>query len=213
MRLILQLLAALALLWPAEALAAVRIDFHSRDSDRRFPHAFIVLTGAVDSTGETVNANYGFTLKETISVTILAQPADGMMHAVRDSDIPNSNLHFSLMLTDEEYARVMSLVKEWEALPQPSYVLRERNCVTFVSHVATLLGLDGSIAAGLELKPHGFLDSVRDRNAQRILARGGWVFETTAQARRARVAAAARDRDDGTGARTVPVEAAPATTP
>jgi len=201
-RLILQLLAVLVLLWPAEALASVRIDFHSRDSDRRFPHAFIVLTGTVDSTGEAVNANYGFTLKETISITILTIPADGMIHAVRDTDIPNSNLHFSLILTDEEYARVMAAVTQWEALPQPSYVLRERTCVNFVADVATLLGLDGSMVPGLELKPHGFLDSVRDRNRERILARGGQVFETTPAERRARVAQA----------RAAP-EAAAATTP
>ena len=188
MRPILQLLAVLVLLWPSEAFAAVRMDFRSRDSDSRFPHAFIVLTGVVDATGEKVSANYGFTLKETINVTILAVPADGQIHAVRDADIPKSNLHFSLILSDGEYAQVMAKVEEWRNLPQPSYRLRERNCVTFVSEMAALLGLDGSMVRGLELKPHGFLDSVRDRNAERILARGGEVFETTLAARRSRVA-------------------------
>ena len=210
MRLILQLLAVLALLWPVDVLAAVRIDFRSRDSDSRFPHAFVVLTGTVDSTGEKVHANYGFTLLETINITILAQPANGQVHAVRDSDIPNSNLHFSLILTDEEYARVMAMVEEWKTLPQPSYRLRQRNCVTFVSHVATLLGLDGSMVAGLELKPHGFLDSVRDRNVERIRARGGWVFETTPEARRARIAAKSFAPVETT---TAPAEAAPPTSP
>lgn len=188
MRLVLQLIVVLALLWPAEALAAVRIDFRSRDSDSRFPHAFVVLTGTVDSTGEKVHANYGFTLLETINITVLAVPADGQIHAVRDADIPNSNLHFSLILTDEEYARVMAKVEEWKALPQPSYRLRERNCVTFVADMATLLGLDGAMVRGLELKPHGFLDSVRDRNARLILARGGEVFETSPAVRRAMAA-------------------------
>jgi hypothetical protein len=187
-RLILQFLAVLALLWPVEALAAVRIDFRSRDSDSRFPHAFVVVTGTVDSTGEKVAANYGFTLSETINITILAVPAGGMIHAVRDADIFTSNLHFTLILTDQEYAKVIAMVEEWRNLPQPSYRLRERNCVTFVAQVATLLGLDGSMVAGLELKPHGFLDSVRDRNAARILARGGFVYETTPEVRRTRVA-------------------------
>ena len=148
----------------------------------------MVVTGTVDSTGEKVHANYGFTLLETINVTVLAVPAAGQIHAVRDADIPSSNLHFSLILTDEEYAKVMAMVETWKTLPQPSYRLRERNCVTFVAHAATLLGLDGSMVRGLELKPHGFLDSVRDRNAERILARGGFVYETTPHARRMRVA-------------------------
>jgi len=185
-RLILQCLAALAVLWPVDALAAVRIDFRSRDSDTRFPHAFVVVTGVLESTGEKVHANYGFTLKETINITILAVPAEGEIHAVRDADIPASNLHFSLILTDEEYARVLAKVEEWRTRPQPSYRLREANCVTFVAEVASALGLDGSMVRGLELKPHGFLDSVRDRNATRILARGGEVFETTEKARLAR---------------------------
>lgn len=188
MRLIIPILFVLALLWPAEALAAVRIDFRSRDSDSRFPHAFVVVTGIVDSTGEKVHANYGFTLLETINITVLAVPAAGQIHAVRDTDISTSNLHFSLILSDEEYAKVTAMVEAWRNLPQPSYRLRERNCVTFVADMATLLGLDGSMVAGLELKPHGFLDSVRDRNAERILARGGQVFETTPAARRLRVA-------------------------
>jgi hypothetical protein len=194
-RLILRLLIVLAVLWPAEVLAAVRIDFRSRDSDSRFPHAFVVLTGTVDATGEKVHGNYGFTLLETINITVLAVPAGGQIHAVRDADIPNSNLHFSLILSDEEYAKVVAMVAEWRNLPQPSYRLRERNCVTFVAQMATLLGLDGSMVAGLELKPHGFLDSVRDRNTQRILTRGGQVFETTPAARRTRVAKAAMPVD------------------
>lgn len=175
MRAILLLLTTLALLWPAAAEAAVRIDFRSRDTDSRFPHAFVVLTGVIDATGKAVDDNYGFTLLETINVSILLRPADGQIHSVRPTDIPNSNLHFSLTLSDEEYQKVVDMVMVWRRLPQPSYRLHQRNCVTFVQAMATLLGLDASMRSGLDLKPHSFLDSVRDRNRDLILARGGAV--------------------------------------
>jgi len=184
-RLILQWLAVLVLLWPAEALGAVRIDFHSRDYDRRFPHAFVVLTGTVDATGEAVDASYGFTPIGQISPAILAGPAEGHVNPITAADIAKANLHFSIVLTDEEYARVMARVAEWKALPQPSYRLRERNCITFVADIAAVLGLDAAMVKGLEWKPHGFLDSVRDRNARAILARGGEVFAVSRGARRA----------------------------
>ena len=180
MRFLLCMLAAVSLLWSSAAEAAVRIDFRSRDTDSRFPHAFVVLTGTVDSTGEAVNANYGFTLKQTISITILAMPADGQIHAVRENDIPNSNLHFSLVLSDAEYQTIVKLVEEWKALPQPSYRLRERNCVTFVAAVAAALGLDASMVRGLELKPHSFLDSVAERNRALIAARSGGAVTSAA---------------------------------
>lgn len=191
MRLILQCLAVLVLLWPGGAVAAVRIDFQSRDYDRRFPHAFVVLTGTLDATGEAVDASYGFTPIGQLSPAILAGPAVGHVLPIKAPDIAKSSLHFSMVLTDAEYARVTATVAAWKAMPQPSYRLRERNCIHFVADVAAALGLDAAMVRGLELKPHGFLDSVRDRNAELIRARGGEVFPVSRGARRAVTAQAA----------------------
>ena len=130
MRLILHILAVLALSWPTGAFAAVRIEFRSRDSDTRFPHAFVLLSGALDSTGEAIETTYGFTPVGTLTPAILATPFEGHVKPVKPADIAKSNLHFTFIITDAEYARVMTVVEEWQALPQPSYRLRERNCLT-----------------------------------------------------------------------------------
>ena len=116
---------------------------------------------------------------------ILAAPAEGHVNPIKAADIAGGSLHFSMVLSDAEYAAVMAKVAEWKALPQPSYRLRERNCIHFVADIAAVLGLDAAMVRGLELKPHGFLDSVRDRNAQLIRARGGEVFPVSRGARRA----------------------------
>lgn len=194
MRLILQLLAVLALLWPAEALAAVRIEFRSRDSDTRFPHAFVVLSGTVDATGEAVDASYGFTPIGVLTPAILTTPAVGHVKGVKAEDIARSNLHFAFAVSDEEYGRVLAVVEEWRTLPQPSYRLRGRNCLDFVAAVAFALNLDASMVKGLEWKPRGFLNTVGARNADRIAARGGQAFAAGPEPRPARAVPAGAHR-------------------
>jgi len=171
MRILALALAALTLLWPSLADAAVRIDFRSRDTDTRVPHGFVTVSGTLDATGEEVKGSYGWTLGVPISPIVLTTPVEGLVYSVKDKDIAKSNLHFSLVLTDAEYESVLALIKEWEALPQPSYRLFSRNCVTFLSALATRLGLEAAIPSGLELKPHSFLDSVLERNRPLIVAR------------------------------------------
>ena len=103
MRPILQWLIVLVLLWPAQALAAVRIDFQSRDYDRRFPHAFIVLTGTVDATGETVDASYGFTPIGQLSPAILAAPAEGHVNPIKAADITTNTLRSFISVPFKEW--------------------------------------------------------------------------------------------------------------
>ena len=156
--------AVLALLFAAApAAAAVEISFHSKDFGTTFPHAFIVLGGSLDETGEPVDANYGFTVRHLIGPSVLFGRVQGMIESVDDGFVEHSNRHFSMVLTDSQYRQVIELVERWRQLPQPSYALDRRNCVSFVAEVATLLGLQAE-TSGLMRRPRAFLDRVRERN-------------------------------------------------
>lgn len=154
--------------WPAAA--AVEIRFHSKDFGATFPHAFIVLEGTLDATGERIEANYGFTVRHLIGPSILFGPVQGEVISEGRAYIEGSNLHFSIALTDDQYRAVMSVVEHWRALPQPSYRLDRRNCVSFVAEIARTLGLEAD-PSGLMRRPRAFLDRVADRN-RTLLAAG-----------------------------------------
>jgi hypothetical protein len=145
------------------ARAAVEIGFHSKDFGATFPHAFIVLRGTVDATGEQIDANYGFTVRNQIGPSILFRPVRGVMISQSPAYVAGSNHHFSMVLTDEQYRQVVALIDRWRALPQPSYRLDRRNCVSFVAEVATMLGLQAD-PRGLMRRPRAFLDRVRRQN-------------------------------------------------
>ena len=158
------------LLCTGTARAAVEIRFHSKDFGATFPHAFIVLHGTVDSTGEAVDANYGFTVRHLVGPSALLGPVEGVVESEGAAYISGSNFHFALVLTDEEYRRVAALVEHWRTLPQPSYRLTRRNCVSFVAEIAAMLGLSAD-PRGLMRRPRAFLDRVRAANAALIAAR------------------------------------------
>ena len=166
------LVAASLLLCSAPAAAAVEIRFHSKDFGATFPHAFIVLEGNVDSTGERVSANFGFTVRHAIGPSILVGPVQGVVESAGPAYVAHSNRHFSLVLSDDEYRAVMALVGRWRALPQPSYALTSRNCVSFVAEVASLLSLRAD-PRGMMRRPRAFLDRVRQHNLAFISARAG----------------------------------------
>ena len=162
----------LLLCWAAPAPGAVEIRFHSKEFGTSFPHAFIVLRGTLDGTGETVDANYGFTVRHLIGPSVLFGPVQGVVESVGRNFVEHSNRHFAMTLTDDEYRRVMALVERWRALPQPSYRLDRRNCVSFVAEVAALLGLEAD-PRGLMRRPRAFIERVRERNLALISGRSG----------------------------------------
>lgn len=158
------------MLWSAVAQAAVEIRFHSKDFGVTFPHAFIVLEGTLDATGEPLGANYGFTVKHLIGPSVLFGPVQGEVISEGAAYVADSNRHFAMLLTDEEYRLVMAAVERWRALPQPSYRIGSRNCVSFVAEIAALLGLTAE-PRGFMRRPRAFLDRVRADNEAVIAAR------------------------------------------
>jgi hypothetical protein len=138
------------------AQAEVIATFYSHDFGDHFPHAFVKLTGTVDSTGEKVDTNYGFTAV-SVSPAILMGSVKGMIETKDTKYVSKSNPHFSLRLSDAEYARFMAFVDKWRNLPGKSYSLNKRNCVHFAMEAAVLLGLNVNRQSKFFKKPKSFI--------------------------------------------------------
>lgn len=164
------LVSLLLLACPAAARAAVTIQFYSHDLDKSFPHAFVILKGTIDATGEAVDTDIGFSAI-TVTPAILFRPTPGhVQFGVIPTDyLAVSQEHFSLVLTDAEYATVMETAKAWVDRAQPSYNLNSANCVFFIGAIAQALNLRGEPRKGLMKSPRSFLDRVRI-DSQTILA-------------------------------------------
>lgn len=147
---------ALFSLLPASANAEVVATFYSRDFGDYFPHAFVRLTGTVDSTGEKVDTNYGFTAVN-VSPAILTGPVKGMVETKDAKYVSGSNPHFSIRLSDAEYAKFIAFVDKWKNLPGKSYSLNKRNCVHFAMEAAILLGLNVNRNSKFFKKPKSFV--------------------------------------------------------
>lgn len=156
-------LASACLALPATARAAVEITFYSREYGSHFPHAFIVLSGTLDSTGERISANYGFTATH-VSPAILLGSVRGQIISADPDYIAGSDPHFRFTLTDAEYRAVMATVSRWDRLPQPSYSLNRQNCVFFVADLAQSLGMAASRPANLMKKPRSYTEHLAREN-------------------------------------------------
>ena len=151
---------------PGQAFAAVEIAFYSRElGGNNFPHAFVVLHGTVDSTGEVVDTSYGFTAK-AVTPALLFGSVSGEVIVEGPGQIARSDRQFALTLTDDQYRAVMAVVDTWRNRAQPSYNLNRRNCVHFVAELAQTVGLRVEYVNRLMKRPRSFLQHVRSLNPQ-----------------------------------------------
>jgi hypothetical protein len=157
--------AALFSVCSSAASAEVLATFYSHDFGDHFPHGFVKLKGTVDSTGEIVDTNYGFTAVN-VSPAILMGSVKGMIETKDAKYIADSNPHFTLRLSDAEYAKFIAFVEEWRNVPQKNYNLNRRNCVHFVMEAAALLGLNVNRQSKLFKKPKSFILEVMKLNPE-----------------------------------------------
>ena len=150
------LLAAIVSLYAPAASAEILATFYSHDFGDHFPHAFVKLKGSVEATGEQVDTNYGFTAM-SVSPAILMGSVKGMIETKDAKYVSKSNAHFTLKLSDAEYARFIALVDKWRNLPGKSYNLNKRNCVHFAMEAAALLGLNVNRQSKFFKKPKSFI--------------------------------------------------------
>ncbi|HVQ07433.1 MAG TPA: hypothetical protein VMS43_03265 [Allosphingosinicella sp.] len=151
---------------PGPALAAVEIAFYSRElGGSSFPHAFIVLRGTLDATGEPIDTSLGFTA-HSVTPALLFGSVRGEVVVQDERQIARSDRQFALIVTDDQYRAAMAVAERWRALPQPSYNLSRANCVWFVSEIAAAIGLRVEITQRLSKRPRSFLQGLIRLNPQ-----------------------------------------------
>jgi hypothetical protein len=150
----------------APAESAVEIAFYSRElGGNNFPHAFVVLRGSVDSTGEQVNTAYGFTA-HSITPALLFGSVTGEIVVEGEREMARSTRQFAMTLSEDRYQAVLTVVERWRNRPQPSYNLNHRNCVHFVAELARAVGLRVEEVPRLMKRPRSFLLHVRALNPE-----------------------------------------------
>lgn len=167
-RIFLHVVALVALLWTGPAHADVQIHFHSFNGSvlfGRYPHTFIVLDGELESTGETINENYGFTAKK-VSPAILNGPVFHDISVEKPKYLKKTNRHFTLTITDAQYRRIVSEVRAWRNAPGKFYDLDNRNCIHFVGKMAQILGLKVEYPKKMLRRPKKWLNHIAAMNPQ-----------------------------------------------
>lgn len=151
----------------APARASVTMSFWSRDFGSYFPHAFFTLNGRPDHGGAVVNESYGFTAK-SLSPAILMGTVAGRIDKTAEGYMLHSHPHYSVVLTDAQFAAVEKLVEDWGDRGDHHYNMNTRNCVHFIAEAARRSGLTVEAPVSLMKKPHAFLDSLVPLNRGRL---------------------------------------------
>jgi hypothetical protein len=159
---------ACLLLTIVPAQAAVTITFWSQEFGENFPHAFVTLRGTPDAGGAPVDVSYGFTAR-AVSPAILLGSVAGMVDHPKRHYMAISNAHFSLVLTDAQYADILRLAEQWgEEKGDSTYNLNKRNCVHFVAEAMRRVGLSVVEDKKLMKKPRSFTQSIAALNVGRV---------------------------------------------
>jgi len=169
--LLLLVLAGLA----SPATAAIEVSFYSKEFGSSYPHAFITVRGTVDRSGEQVDTSYGFTAKN-VTPAILMGAVPGEIVQSSAGYIAKSERHFSLVLSDEEYDRLLAVVEAWRTARQPSYHLNRRNCVFFVGELAAALGMRADTPKALMKKPFSYVQHLLQANREWLEARRATIL-------------------------------------
>jgi hypothetical protein len=158
------------------AAAAVEVSFYSKEFGATFPHAFVTVRGVIDRSGEKVDTSYGFTAKR-VTPAILMGAVAGEIVQSSSGYIANSDRHFALTLTDEEYDRLLAVVEAWRNARQPSYHLNRRNCVYFVGELAAAVGLRADTPKALMKKPFSYVQHLLQSNRDWLQRRGATILK------------------------------------
>lgn len=163
-----RLLVALLLLTVAlPARAAVTMAFWSHELGQTFPHAFITLRGTPDGGGPAVDTNYGFTAK-SVTPSLLFGAVPGRIDVAKPGYVDSSDVHFSVVLSDTQYADILALVAAWSTGTGGVYRLSDHNCVHFVQDAARRVGLVGLDHPTLMKRPRSYLNAVAAANVGRV---------------------------------------------
>ena len=162
------LLALLTLGLGTPALADVQLSFHSFNGSvlfGRYPHAFVVLEGQLDETGQVINENYGFTAK-TVSTAILSGPVEHDIQIEEPKYIRKTNRHFTVTISDDQYHEITALMRAWRDAPGKYYDLDTRNGFHLVGEIAKIVGLRIEYPDNMLRRPKKWLNYITKLNPQ-----------------------------------------------
>ena len=167
MRRCLALITALfALLVALPAAAQVTVSFHSFNGSvffGRYPHTFVVLDGTLDSTGEKIHENYGFSAK-SVTPAILTGPVAHEIVVEKEKWLTKTNKHFTVPISDAKYYEIKDEVAKWRDAPGKYYDLETRNCIHFVGRIAQMVGLKVDYPGNMLRKPKAWLNHLTGLN-------------------------------------------------
>jgi hypothetical protein len=172
----------LLLLGASPAFASVTITFYSKELGASFPHAFVTLAGTLDRSGERIDSDFGFTAKAVTPAILLGRVGGEVISNHGANYIKASDRHFSLVLSDSEYDRVMTTIGRWRSWKQPSYDLGTHNCIHFVAELAGSLGMKAQVPSNLTRKPRSFLQYLTRQNRSWLAGRNAAFFGREAAA-------------------------------
>ncbi len=165
-RLVASILLALATLAAAPpALADVDVHFHSFNGSvlwGRYPHTFVVFDGTLDN-GTRVYENYGFSARSSMEA-ISSGPAEHMIITETDDTIEQTNRHFTVTVSDQQYRRLLATVLAWRDYPGEYYDLDENNCIHFVAALARVAGLQADVPEEYLRRPKAWLNYITRKN-------------------------------------------------
>jgi len=154
--------------WHGSALASVQVHFQSFNGSMfaaRYPHTFVVFDGTLDSTGERIHENFGFSARSATPDVLMGPVAHGI-YSESERWIRNTNRHFSITVSDATYHRMKDEVAAWRDAPGKYYDLDKRNCIHFVGRIAELGGLRVDYPQDLLRKPKAWLNHITVLNPQ-----------------------------------------------
>ncbi len=163
-----RLLALLLLALPQLAAAHVMLSFHSFNGSlfgSRFPHTFVVMEGTLNSTGATINENYGYTAVH-ISPALLSGNVLGTIMIEKPKYVTSTNRHFTVPIGDAQYHQIVSEMQTWRDAPGKAYNLDHHNCVHFVARIAEMVGLHVDVPQNMVRRPKLWLNYVARMNPQ-----------------------------------------------
>ena len=158
----------LSLGWATPALAEVQLSFHSFNGSvlfGRYPHAFVVLEGTLEESGQVVNENFGFTAKK-VSTAILRGPVEHDILIEEPKYIAKTNRHFTITISDAQYHAIMAEMRAWRDAPGKYYDLDTRNCIHFVGEIARIMGLKVEYPKKMLRRPKKWLNHITELNPQ-----------------------------------------------
>ena len=167
-RAVIALLATLFAVLPQVAQAEVLLSFHSFNGSYfggRYPHAFIVMEGTLDRTGEAINESYGFSAKNT-GPHVLFGPATHWIYPEEQEYIDTTNRHFTVPISDEMYDLIVYETSVWRDSYGKGYDLDNRNCLHFAGRIAEMVGLNVNYPWELRRQPRQWLNHISMLNPE-----------------------------------------------